>query len=151
MAHKLTIRITYSHKQVIQKLFATLIRGGETKSYTSSGASIDVMFDMDYVDIDRDLRPFLDEKKDGKCTDVKLFSEGEDVFLKKISDLNLDLDPRIRKVLTMKPDLTVGELVAKPMHHYYRTGDFKGLGKKGLLQIQDQLSAVLGLAWDASH
>lgn len=151
MAHKLTIRITYSQKQLIEKLFATLIRGGGFKSYMSSGADMDIMLDMDYVDIDRDLKPFLDDKKDGKCMDVKLFHKGKEILLERISNLDLNLDPRISRVLAMKPELTVGELVAKPMHYYYRNGDLKGLGRKGLSQIQDRLSDELGLVWDASH
>lgn len=145
MAQIIEIAVTYSAKQVINKLFGALAR----KKWSAQGGGLHFRVTLDSVDVERDLLSFLQEKKAEECVEVKLLrgnndSGYEDLLLKKVSDLGLS--PRVKKAMASMPDLTVGELISKPWR--YSKAKFKGLGRRALTDIQDQLAELDIQGWD---
>ncbi len=155
MAHFI-IKITYTIDQIFEKLLGKIDKTSEVTSNIGTFRGSNPLFtiQMNFVDYDQNIKPYLDEKRSGECVSVELFrvsksGETGDFLIKRISDLGLDLDPRILKVLATKPEMTLGELLSRPIRYHNST--FKGLGRKSFVQIQDKLWEQFKITWDVDY
>ncbi len=150
MAHNI-IEVTYTVDQMLRKLFASLKGCELTATNVAVLSKQEPCFSIaaDHFSIEKQIKPFLDEVKDGKCLKVEVFrvsksGQKENIFDVKVADL--DLNPRTKKILSAYPDLTVGFMTGMSWRRFKRA--FSGLGDKSLVDIQNELENKLGVYWE---